>query len=849
MHHNLYKGTYPYAVLAAAIALAGCNGEGDKNSDSGSPEYMVPASISAQNANFITDYKDEYEVDFSDKVSVEGGKGFTLVEVKPLSNASECQPLEVMAQSFTIAALAVKSCDYEYKVAVTDVANAVAPASLTGAPTDIAITRVAVMSEMPVSSSEVTLPAVSAVAFEEQMLEVDIRDLLLFQAGFMVPFDFTLSEELSLPYDSGFGTAKSDPLRNIITYTPSSGFEGIERILFSYINNNTGEILLGTLDIAVSNANEGLLVKDRNVHAQVQTNQKVTIDVSPYVTPPIDGDDYQLVHVDSFNASTEPFDPDDFSNKRFTFETSQVGIHYVSFAVSDRNGAYGLGLVEIPAFDPNTSSKWGDIEYQGLWFTGPLTTSEAVTESVEYSEARADDFYTPAVSLALLDFKSAKNYCGTKGRLPTSSELIALSSEDVQANHNWPVSVKYLAEDNDVIKVVDLANADSQDHVDGNYLATCVEGGLTVQAPLEDIIANGNSTQLTFNLIAQDEEPSVGETIMFETDSEHASFIDSSAVTDQNGNAIALLSSTKAEDVNVCGSIGLLRSCVSVSFVGDPATAQVTAASMNTSGWTPGNLSSYPVLTQVRDAFDNPVANVVVEYEVVEDTNDQSLSMIPSSITDENGESQTQVVNSESYLSDFSNILVKHQNTSNQVSQTNVEATWGTWQWETPLRVKVLDVITSDEISQDCQVAFGDKWRLPTYEEGTEYKENNPTIATDPIRFAMLGKDISGRIIESENGNRWEFPKATLGIGGGDRLVFGGSVSHLANHEDTAMGVATGESYELGDYVLTTANGLKRYEYTWRNVDWVSDVTGLLNSTSWPEMSNATTLCVYPLNQ
>lgn len=720
MHQNLYKRTYRYTALAVAITLAGCHGDGDKSTNSGSPEYMIPASISAQNANFITDYRDSYLVDLSDKVSVGGGRSFKLLDVTALSNAAECQPLEIMAKNFTVAAQSTKVCDYQYKVVVTDDpvvttssrSSVFSSASLSDVSTDTAITRVAVMSAIPASSTEVALPAVSAVAFEEQTLEVDIRYLLESQTGIEVTTDFTLSEELSLPYTPGFSSADADPLTNTITYTPFSGFEGIERILFSYINNDTGEVLLGTLDIAVTiEANQGLSVKDNIVYGQVAVNEKVEISVVDYVDS-FDGDDYQLVYVESFNAATEPRDAEDLSNKDFYFETSQLGNHYISFAVTDNNGAYGLGLMEVSVFDPYNRTPWGGIESQSLWFSGPLSTSDAILESVEYSEVKVDSFYDPAVNLALFDTSSAQSYCGTRGRMPTSSELVALSSEDVQANHNWPVSAGYFADDNGVIKVVDLATGDLQSYVEGNYLATCVEGGLTSESLEDPVIANNiEQAQITFQLKGENNAPVEGAGLYF-TNTGEAALEASFAVTDTNGIAIATLKSTKAENVSICAEIGIQNSCTSVTFIADPATAMVREVEVSDiSNWQSSQAYTFNAL--VTDAYDNPVPNVDVLSNVTRD--DFNLSVSPSrdnAVTNTLGIASFFVSNNENNAIDVTEHTMSHTNTSGETSEHVAVGNWGMWQWTIPHAVEFTKSRTNLPTDQLCKSEFGEEWSL-----------------------------------------------------------------------------------------------------------------------------------------
>lgn len=739
MHHNLFIRKHPYTAVAMAmtIALAGCNGEGGKNTDSGgSPEFVVPATISAQNATFITEYKDNYVVDLSDKVSVNGGHSFTLVDVTALTDTSECQPSQIMAQSFTVSADSAKSCNYEYTVAISEAAaaNSIAPASLTGAPTDVAITRVAVTSESPTELTEVELPAISAVTLIEQLVEVDVKEQLLIQTGQAVPDGYTLSTEISLPYSTN--TANVDTVTDTITYTPSGGFEGIERILFSYKNDATGEVLLGTLDIAVSQvANEGILVQDDITHDEVAINEQVIIDVTPFVSS-IDGDSVQLIYVDSFNAATAPLDAEDVTNTKFTFETSRMGNHYVSFAVSDNNGAYAMGLMEVPAFDPNKTGQWDGIFYQGLYFTGPLTIQEAAGKQVTYNDTLVDNYYNPAVDLALFSAGNALNYCGLQGRLPTSEELNVLSSQNVQTNHNWPISEQYLANDDGTYKTVDLTTGIVSEYLGGNYIVSCIEGGLTVQPAAEETIANGvEEAEIVFTLLGQDEQPIVGPAINFtvQSDSKQASLRTSNQSTDINGQAIARVTNIKAEEVTVCGEVGIQNTCSTAKFIGDPATAKIVSVTSNVIGWTPrGDDTWYPVEAKIEDVNGNPVKNVMVTRDDTFNGGDVPNGVVwidDTTPTTGEGLQHSHVQNTtETAEFDETHHAFEHVNTSGQLSSIDHKIYWGMWQWDNPLEVKAIlaDIRCfnsgcTEEVTQECTAELGPDWRSPTSEEFNEY--------------------------------------------------------------------------------------------------------------------------------
>ncbi|WP_193789233.1 Ig-like domain-containing protein [Vibrio owensii] len=775
MYPNLYKRKHSYSLLAVALALSGCNGEGDKKTGSGSPDYMVPASISAQNANFITDYKDSYLVDLSDKVSVSGGKSFTLLAVAPLNNVADCQPLEMMAQSFTIVAQSSKSCDYEYKVAVTEAApasSAFTPTSLTGAPTDVAVTRVAVTNEVAAESTQVELPAISAVTLVQELAVVDVREQLLIQAGQSVPDGYMLSSELSLPYSTNVATA--DALTDTISYTPPGGFEGVERILFSYVNEATGGVLLGTLDIAVNHtANEGLIIENDIIYDQVEINELVNIDVTPYVTS-IDGDDFQLTYVDSFNAATAPLDPADVTNKVFTFETSQTGNHYVSFAVSDNNGAYELGLMEVTVFDPSSLAQWDDVHIGVTTYTAPLTYSESLALGIEADRAILDSSYNPAVEIALYDEVKAHNICSFWGRLPSVDEMTDLFNEGIKPTHNWPVSAFYIATSDETYKVINMESGEVGLPEEGeNYLLTCAQGGLFSEGTKEEILANNVATgSVTFTSTSapNDESdltdiPNEGDVIDVTISSESASPSELSLTTNPHGQATVTLTNTVAELVDVCGVSSVLgiTTCYSLNFIADKSTAKIVEMNYSTAGWVSGSQDDYNVGALVQDEFNNPVENALVNFANLEVDSDISFSS-NTGLTGADGIARTQMVNATTELTDVKDIEASHTNASGEESSRHIQTIWGTWQWQTPLRIAFH---TSRDGSDDfsCKTTIGDEYRPLSALEAQEWEDayiNGDILLDslwrrDPILTQMNDWFANGKEIYADRDNSMSF--------------------------------------------------------------------------------------------
>ncbi|MDF4820402.1 hypothetical protein ABK988_22890 [Vibrio parahaemolyticus] len=602
MHHNLLKRKLPVTALCMALVLAGCNSDVD-GSNGDSTESLTSGSISAQNATFVTDYADSYQVDLFDKVLVSDNDSFTLVDVTSLSATPECQLLGQSDHSFTIGAESAKSCDYQYRVKL-------AQSNLT----DSAITRVAVTYEASGDTSAVELNAISVATLVEQTLDVtDIKSLLKSQTGFDVEEGFVLSDVVSLPYSDNVATV--EPSTDTISYTPLPGFQGIERILFSYINDATDEVLLGTLDVAVAQeANLGFSVDENITHPPVNVNETTEIDISKYVHS-TDNDDYQLVYVDSFNAATAPLN-DDVDNKILTFETSKPGAHYISFAVSDHNGAYAMGLIELYALDPNRARPWGDIYDGPNRYTGPLTIPETSSQGIAYEGGLLDNFYNPPVEVALFTYAQAQAYCGTNGRLPTSSELQSLMGLGVQSNYEWPLSGNYLASDEGIGVVVNLESGESNNYSSGGYIVTCVNvGGLalmTEESSYTDIVANGIDKAKIVAQLTFDGKPAEGQFLDISVPSSASAYAidDSSVETDEDGKATFYISSLIAQSFLATIDFYGMEVGASVSFVGDVKNAILTQSTEKNNQEFGGNNS---VRTRLVDIYGNGISGQQIE--------------------------------------------------------------------------------------------------------------------------------------------------------------------------------------------------------------------------------------------
>ncbi|EPN8915636.1 hypothetical protein ACT4GA_003274 [Vibrio vulnificus] len=726
------------------LVLTGCDLE-DKQTSSTSTDVISP-SVVAQNATFVAEYNDIYVVDLSENVTVSKGSSFVISQVQPLNSSPECSVHEVSATSFTISASSSKVCDYRYRVSLANSPEIERnhsrsdsypePGSLV---LDTAVVRVAVSREVA-EVEAVQLNAISATTMIEQQVTVNIYQQLMLQSGYTVPLGYTLSEQVTLPYSTA--TALSDPVNNTITYTPPMGFEGIERILFSYINDTTGEVLLGTLDVAVAHGvNAGLIVEDNISYGQqLAINTTYSIDVAPYVTS-LDGDPFQLISVNSSNSTTNPSNAT-VDNTAFDFLTSKDGYHYVAFAVTDHRGAYAMGQMKISVIDPDSYGTWDGIALNGLWYTKPLTSSEAAASGFTYNGTFVDYAYAPALELATSRYPNADKQCAQLGRLPTQAEMVALYNEGVKLKYDWPTSVPYLATQDSVPITINLASSGESAGQVGTpnenetYLVTCVVGGVTAQGPETETVANGNDEALVVFFVGEGsvvEEgkgpeiiPSPGKSISVTANSANVTLMPNSIITDNSGKATVSVMSQVAEEVQICGTVdsSQQQACTKITFIGDAATARVVNGSISTTSWMPEDHSNYYLIANVEDANANVVPNVVVNaLKTYDDNLDSAVLGSSSSLTNSNGEATFIVQNFETNSSDSVTFQLSHTNTSENTSEFTVNSHWGVWQWANPLRVATPHHmgVTILGARPSCEQTLGEGWRYPTAAEIDEY--------------------------------------------------------------------------------------------------------------------------------
>ncbi|OEF22522.1 Ig-like domain-containing protein [Aliivibrio logei] len=731
-----------YLGFLLSTILTACGGESSDTNSTENTGISGPGTsetgnitISAQDATFSTAIKpsEDYVVDLSEHVRLSDRSQFYVSDVEPLSNDYKCDVKSITTTGFIVSAEAAKVCDYRYHVTsgatISMQMNSgmvySEQSSNTGLTTTSAISRVAVSS----SPGTTELTPISETTLLDTPKTIDILQKMSEVGVNIDTVNFTLQSSVILPFGHN-SSAVVDAASNTITYTPESGFTGIDRILYNYEDAAAGEILMGTIDVAVAHsANEGLVIQDDITYTTVETDKQVVIDISPYVTS-LDGDDYQLVYVDSFNADTNLLNPNDVNNKEFTFITSLYENHYVSFSVSDHNGAYTMGLIKVPTYDAGFYGTWNGVALGAFWYTRPQTENAAIQNGFIYSDTIDDTTYTPTMTMALFSYTEAQNGCSSLGHLATVDEMTSLFNEGVKLSYDWPVTKEYLADDNGSGKIINMQSGAISDPAVGQYyLATCVTDGFTVvSSTTTDTTANDidqAEVVFSYSVGAADATfaPSPNETMLFTVDSNTAKVDVASGITDANGQASVRVTNTISELVKVCAEVGADQACSNVMFVADQSTAVIVSADNNVSGWVTGSNGLMDVSATVTDVNGNIIENAVVSIDKLRDENTDSLSFNnTSAMTDQDGIAHFQVVNNERDYTDFVRLEFTHEIASNNTTSTLTDdLLFGSWQWSEPLSIKIHPFREGDA-NFSCSNRFGSTYRGLTLAEIQEWK-------------------------------------------------------------------------------------------------------------------------------
>ncbi|EPN4952624.1 Ig-like domain-containing protein [Vibrio diabolicus] len=733
-----------YLSLPLCFGLMACGG--DDTSPLPPPSEQPQAiELSVSKGAVAVQPNTQSAIELSHYVSVTEGASVELNDVTLLTDSDACSSPETTNSDFSLSFNAqvdgYSLCRYEYSV------NAIVNNS-------IEKTKSSVVSVMgSTSSNPVLTPIPYAIELNNSSVTVNIKiDDELANVGDNYPTGYVLSDEYTLLGD-GFVTVDSD-LRTI-NYTAVS--KGPHQIIYQLKDPNGADHRFGIIDIAVSDGlNQGPVADKRAIYPdKVEARQTLDIDISPFVSSP-DGDDFQLQHVNSFDANVAVKDPLNASNKVFTFNAAVAGDYYVSFTIVDHKGGMDIGLMKVVVYDPEQNAKWAQISYSLNVYIAPLTYAEAEQqgENLESVGWHYDSAYSPSIKMPLPNFTDAASFCAKQGRLATSDELVELhANESPSDKHNWPVRFPYWASDNGTPILVDLkTGAELSPSPRGGY-TTCVQDGNLSLNPIKvSAIADGVDKVEVEATLTIDGKPQEGLTLSADITG-NAVLDDKNVVTDADGKALFAATNSLAEEVTL--SIDTLS--LTVEFIGDESTAEISSLDI-TKNLAQANINetnANKVAVTLLDVNGNPVSGALINFST-NSPHDRVKLIEPADllVTNKDGIVEASFANA---FSEKAEILADYTNSSGTSSSANdfVEYTpiveLDDLMWHRPLSVDEanslgfsssdyytmydVDYIAfnfSDALNFCSQVALNgfNDWRLPSIEQLNSLYDQAPLTGT-----------------------------------------------------------------------------------------------------------------------
>lgn len=635
-------------LLPLCFGLVACYGD-DASTLPPPPERPQPIELSVSKGAVGVIPSTQSTIELSHYVTVTEGASVELNDVSLLTDNDACSSPKKTNSDFSLSFSAQVDghvlCRYEYSV------NAIANDS-------IEKTKSSVVSVMgTTSSAPVLTPVPYVVELNSSSVTVHIKiDDELANVGDSYPQGYVLSDEYVL---LGDGSVTVDSHLRTISYTAVS--EGPHQIIYQLEDPDGTEHRYGLIDIAVSDSlNQGPVADKRATYPdEVQARQALDIDVSPFVSSP-DGDDFQLQHVNSFDANVAIKDPLDVSSKVFTFEATVAGDYYVSFVVIDHKGGMDIGLMKVVVYDPEQNAKWLPISYSLNVYSAPLTFAEAEQqgENLESVSWHYDSSYSPSIKMPLPNFTDAETFCAKQGRLPTSDELVELhANEPPSDKHNWPGRFPYWASDNGTPALVNLKTGEELSPDPRGAYTTCVQDGNVSLAPVKiSAVADGVDKIQIEATLTIDGKPHEGMTLSADITGS-ATLDDKHVVTDADGNAIFAATNFLAEEVTL--SIDTLS--LTAEFIGDESTAEIAELVVLNDNALPDDKAVNILSAKLLDQHSNPIIGQTIQL-----SSSGNATIKKTSESDKDGQINIEVTND---TEESVQITAEYTNSSNHHSE------------------------------------------------------------------------------------------------------------------------------------------------------------------------------------
>lgn len=444
-------------VMAAFLcfSIVGCGGESSQDSNTNNPTEPEQqyALIETRHSVESAGVDSTTTIDLSSYIRSEDTNELELVSLSPLSGHNLCEVLDTEGLTYSIETDVAQVCRFEYVVKTTQEdmvgdAHGVSEVTVSDTQTE----RVATIGKSVIQSEKLTLN----------------MDLYL-PDGALLDSD---SLELRGATESGeLGTASAEG--NVITYVAPNDTSGTVQLYYTAVDVNTNILYSGLIYIAISldgntapNADQNVEMSDR----YLSDGFTFLIDVDGYISDP-DGDELQLIDVYAHGNGWAVVNN---MSTSFNYTPDFSGLHNISYVVTDKRGGYAIGtlIINIDSYR-NIYDNANNKE-----FLPTLTFDEIIAMDGAYSGTNGEDGVKgfPGV-YPTFDRELANAYCVTKGAiLPTTSELLALFSGELEGKpvwsteYKWPSGAYYITTDGSV----SLFDGDTNSSVQAGYLSCLV---------------------------------------------------------------------------------------------------------------------------------------------------------------------------------------------------------------------------------------------------------------------------------------------------------------------------------------------------------------------------------------
>ncbi|MCF6450644.1 Ig-like domain-containing protein [Vibrio sp. MMG022] len=637
--NSLKKWVRTLLPLSLLPILVACGGESESgNSSEIWPENQVDQYVSVHAEDFYSVVQstdsEEVRVNVVDKVARSGGERISLAEVEVLSSDPSCQLVDSDNESFQIISDHAMVCDYQYTVGLDGYSSGY---QMIGKRSGVS--RVVVAN----NAQQAELVPFGVAGYQGETLEINIENELTKVGDNTSLSGFSLTDDVILMPKGSSSTVSLDKTNNKISYTPAATFKGNERILYT-LENSSGNVLVGSAVVTVSERSSvGIDIPDKiEILDTVEVGKTATIDISPYVIDKQD-DNFQLIQVVAFDSAVALSDASDTKNKTFTFRVEHAGQYYVNAIVTDHRGGFDVALMKIVAINPTQTGLWDDYYHNNQVYSAPLTKSEADSSGIRNDGTYFDSSHSVKPAVATFRPESASLYCGSFGRLPTSTELKAIWSHDKGNTKDWPLSRGYLSLDGSTYKVVSLSSGSTLTDDGQGYYVTCVSNGsLSIIAIDGTAVANDVDKAVVEVTFLINGEAAKGVSINASTTGD-ASFVEEPLTTNSEGKVKFELTNKKAEDIDV--SVNVANNFTvsqRITFVADATTARLLQISTFKNNAAANGSSANQVIAHVADANLNPVEGIEVEFSSDSSTAKLNTSKVK---TDADGNARVNITN------------------------------------------------------------------------------------------------------------------------------------------------------------------------------------------------------------